>query len=116
MDSGNNKHHCLRDLAFFPNGVRQVVLSITGAHGKQDVKVGIGTAQFLTECSDGTLAEWNFPNTIHNPSSPVDLLCMDLFHYHNGSPTKPTGHTVAFRDSMLQLKSGRSCHMPRSAE
>ena len=114
MDSANNKHHCLRDLAFFPGGVRQVVLSITGAHGKQDVKVGIGTAQFLTECSDGSIAEWSFPNTIHNPSSPVDLLCMDLFHFHNGCPAKPTGHTVEFRDNELTLKSGRKCRMPRN--
>ena len=114
MDSGNNKHHCLRDKAFFPEGVRPVVLSITGAHGKQDVQVGVGTAQFLTKCADGSLAEWSFPNTIYNPKSPVDLLCMDLFHHKSGRTQHKTGHCVDFIDGKLHLQSGRSCDMPRN--
>ena len=113
MDSGNNKHHCLQDMVFFPRGVKYITLAITGAHGKKDVEVGIGTAEFTTKCKDGTIAEWSFPNSLYNPKSPVNLMCMDLFHYKGGDPYNKTGNNVDFSNETVNLHSGRSCPLPR---
>ena len=67
VDSGNNRHHCFTDPIFFPAGVRWGHLTITGAHGPQRVRVGRGTAQFYTECGDGSLARWSCEDSILNP-------------------------------------------------
>lgn len=113
MDSGNNKHHCLRSLSFFPSGVTWRTIRITGAHGPQDTRVGIGTAKFSIPCTDGTNTNWSFQSSIYNPNSPVNLLCMDLFHYADGDVAKRTGHKVDFLDETMRLRSGRQCKMTR---
>lgn len=106
IDSGNNKHHCFTDNVFFPAGVKWTNLRITGAHGAKVVRVGRGTAQFLTRCDDGTYAEWNCPDSIYNPHSPVTLLCMDRF-MHSYPDYHPTGHDISFKDCQLLLRKGR---------
>ena len=112
MDSGNNKHHCFTDPIFFPTGVKWGYLNITGAHGTQRVRVGRGIAQFYTERCDNTLASWSCPDSILNPSSPVNLLCMDRFH-HRYPSREPTGHEVRFLGNVIELKDGRCTPLPQ---
>ena len=108
IDSGNNKHHCFTDAVFFPTGFKWTKLRITGAHGAQLVRVGRGTAQFLTRCTDGTYKQWSCPDSLFNPHSPVNLLCMDLFH-HSYPDYAPTGHNVNFVTCSISLRNGKSC-------
>ena len=80
VDSGNNKHHVLNDIRLFPYGVKYIKVKITGIHGTKEVRVGVGTAYFTTQCSDGTSKRWRHERSIYNPSSPVNLICMNRIH------------------------------------
>ena len=92
VDSGNNRAHIFRSLLFFPFGVRFHRTRIAGIHGAQDVRVGIGTAYFVTPCAGGKPIAWIFPNTIYNPRAPVNLLCVNKFHY--GNKGGRSGHKI----------------------
>ena len=106
MDSGNNKRHSFRSLEYFPSGVRTHELSIMGVHGVEKVKVGIGTARFVTVCEDGSEKVWHFPGSIHNPESPVNLLCSDKFHFDESG--NDTGHEWRQKKEKLLLRDGRT--------
>ena len=113
VDSGNNKHHVLNDIRLFPYGVKYINVKITGIHGTQAVRVGIGTAYFTTQCSDGTSKRWRHERSIYNSSSPVNLICMNRLHYIDKNNTVDSGHEVRFKHQRISLKNGRSILMPR---
>jgi len=109
MDSGNNVRHSFKSLSYFPLGVDYHYTDITGVHGKQRVRVGIGTACFTTVCSDGSVVQWLVPESVYNPGSPVNLLCMNRFHRH--SDGKDTGHEWSPKQEKLTLNDGRVVHV-----
>ena len=41
IDSGNNKHHSLKDSRFFPDGVVWKSVVVTGVHGTKPIQVGL---------------------------------------------------------------------------
>ena len=104
MDTGNNRHHCFKSLCYFPKGIRHHKLHITGVHGAQCVKVGIGTAYFTTTSVSGQTQRWIVHHSIYNASSPVNLLCTDRFHYDLSG--HKTGHKVDFLEETLTLRDG----------
>ena len=94
MDSDNNKQHLFNTDIFFPLGYVMKSITITGVNGICTKRVGLGTAFFSTTLDNNKTHYWIVPNSIYDPSCPVNLLCMDLFHY-TPSNTK-TGYTVDF--------------------
>ena len=105
MDSGNNLRHSFKSLQYFPYGVRYHNTDITGVHGKVTVRVGTGTACFSTQRTDGSPITWSVPDSVYNPTTPVNLLCMNRFHYtHTGTDT---GHEWLPKRDKLLLKDGR---------
>lgn len=111
MDSGNNKQHLFNTPTFFPLGYTMRTINITGVSGTQARQVGIGTAYFTTTLSNNTPYTWTFPNSIYDPHCPVNLLCMDLFHFNSNS--YPTGHKVSFIDEQIQMRFHHHISMPR---
>ena len=105
VDSGNNRAHIFCSLLFFPFGVRFHRTRIAGIHGAQDVRVGIGTAYFVTPCAGGKPIAWIFPNTIYNPRAPVNLLCVNKFHY--GSKGDRSGHKIDLLEEEMKTKDGQ---------
>ena len=77
VDSGNNKYHVFNDISLFPKGVKYVNINIRGVHGTETVRVGMGTAYFVTECTNGTVKRWRSKYAIYNINSPVSLICMN---------------------------------------
>ena len=112
MDSRNNIRHCLKSERFFPHGLVWQNTDITGVHGTQTVLIGIGTAVFTTTCTDGSEVHWSFPNSVHNPNSPVNLVCMNRFHYADMHDTK-TGHSWIPINESMTLKDGRVVPVPK---
>ena len=96
VDSGNNKYHVFNDISLFPKGVKYVNIKITGVHGTETVRVGMGTAYFATECTDGMIKRWRSKYAIYNKNSPVNLICMNKILYVDGNHTIETGHDVSF--------------------
>ena len=107
MDSGNNKRHSLNRIEYFPLGVRWHKATITGVHGPQTVEVGVGTAHFATKCVDNTTKYWCVPNSMYNPKSPVNLLCMNRFHYKDDG-ISPTKHEWRPKEQILYIDDGRT--------
>ena len=106
MDSGNNRAHIFRSLDFFPLGVRYHHVTIHGIHGAQSVRVGVGVATFVTPCINRKDVVWRVPNSLYNPKSPVNLLCVNKFHYSDLSCTQRTGHKWDVLEEQLHLKDG----------
>ena len=111
MDSGNNRQHLFNTTAFFPLGYTMQNINITGVSGTQRKQVGIGTAYFTTTLSNSTVYTWCFPNSIYDPHCPVNLLCMNLFHFT--STNVKTGIEVSFVDSRIKMLRGAYVPMPR---
>ena len=65
VDSGNNKCHVFNDISLFPKGVKYVNIKVTGVHGTETVRVGMGTAYFVTECTNGTVKRWRSKYAIY---------------------------------------------------
>ena len=117
MDSGNNKHHNFKSHMYCPYGVKYVSVKITGVHGPEVVRVGIGTAYFsVTYKGSNDRFIFREPNSIINIKSPVNLLCMNKFHYKQGRYGSNTGHKVDFLDEVINLKNGQSLSMPHDKE
>ena len=77
-------------------------VTITGVNGVCTKRVGLGTAFFNTTLANNKTLTWCFPNCIYDPSCPVNLLCMDLFHY---SPSNiKTGNRVNFLTERIILR------------
>ena len=104
VDSGNNKYHVFNDISLFPKGVKYVNIKITGVHGTETVRVGMGTAYFATECTNGTTKRWRSKYAIYNDSSPVNLICMNKILYADGNHTIETGYDVSFKTQSVLLK------------
>ena len=104
VDTGNNRHHTFTNSAYFPMGIRYHTLPITGCHGTKNVTVGVGTAYFATECESGNVYTWSIPNSLLNPSNPINLLCHDRFHYTPDGTR--TGHEVHFLNETLTTNTG----------
>ena len=111
MDSGNNVRHCLKSERYFPHGLVWQNTEITGVHGTQTVEIGVGTAYLTTTCSDGSTVHWCFPDSVYNPKSPVNLLCMNRFHFTMHG--KRTGHSWIPVHETLYLQDGRRVHVPK---
>ena len=104
LDTGSNRAHMFRSVAFFPYGLRYHTVKISGVHGSKSVRVGTGVAVFATPTSSGRDIVWSVSNSLYNPKSPVNLLCVNKFHYTKW-PNK-TGHKVDFLDERVTLKNG----------
>ena len=113
MDSGNNKQHLFNTPTYFPLGYTMHTITITGVSGKQRKKVGIGTAFFNTVLGNGTKFTWIVPHSIYDAACPVNLLCMDLFHFYPSTNTR-TGHAVQFLNERILLRHGNNVPMPRN--
>ena len=113
MDSGNNKQHCFKHKGYFPLGVTWHRVNITGVHGSKVVNVGVGVAYFCMKCVDGSWLLWVTPNSLYNPASPVNLLCVDIFHYRPNN-TK-TGHRVDFFDECMYMSDGKKVRVKRDS-
>ena len=98
----------------FPKGVRYVNIKITGVHGTEDVRVGMGMAYFATECTDGTIKRWRCEHAIYNKNSPVNLICMNKILFVDGNHTIETGHDVNFKSQYIALKKGRKITMKKN--
>ena len=85
---------------------------ITGVNGKTKKTVGIGTAFFNTIMDNGRTYTWIVPHSIYDATCPVNLLCMDLFHYIPHSHVR-TGYEVQFLNERILLKRGTTIPMPR---
>ena len=114
MDSGNNRRHTFKSLEYFPLGVKWITSAITGIHGREVVKVGIGESRFATVCLDGTTKHWKVPNSVYNPKSPVNLLCQDRFHYNSDGTS--TGHEWKPLQEKLFLAQGRVLSVQRDQD
>ena len=90
--------------AYFLDGFRWVDIDLSGCHGRKKVKVGIGTAYFVTHSTNGNKQLWIAPNSMYMPSCPVNLLCADKIHRR--ADNSKTGHFINFCDEMMTLKSG----------
>ena len=111
MDTGNNNQHVFKTDSYFASGMRWHDVSITGVHGAQTVRVGIGTAHFSTTTTDNDTINWKFTNSLYNPKSPVNLLCADLFHYKKDGTD--TGHTYLMKEEILLTKAGKAIPVVR---
>ena len=104
VDTGNNRHHTFTSAAYFPLGVRYHTLPITGCHGTKSVTVGVGTACFATLSNSGNTILWSVPDSILNPTNPINLLCHDRFHYTTANVR--TGHEIHFLKETLTTNTG----------
>ena len=105
MDTGNNKQHVFKSQSFFNDGVIWHDVNITGVHGAKIVRVGIGTAYFSTVATDKSMVHWTAQRSLFNPTSPVNLLCVDVFHYLESGHT--TGHEFKILDETLTTNKGK---------
>ena len=105
IDTGNNKQHVFKSQSFFNDGVIWHDVNITGVHGAKIVRVGIGTAYFSTVATDKSMVHWTAQRSLFNPTSPVNLLCVDVFHYLESGHT--TGHEFKILDETLTTNKGK---------
>ena len=68
LDTANNKQHAFKSDAYFLDGFRWVDIDLSGCHGRKKVKVGIGTAYFVTHSTNGKKQLWIEPNSMYMPS------------------------------------------------
>ena len=115
MDSGNNKQHLFNTPVYFPLGYTMHTISITGVNGKTRKTVGIGTAFFDTIMDNGKKYTWIVPHSIYDSACPVNLLCMDLFHFYPHTNHR-TGYEVQFLNERILLHRGTHIDMPRNSQ